>query len=403
MKYLVIAIVAACVVPPQDEANRLIERLGADSIQEREQATRNLERLGQRALEPIERALAVTREAEVRERLAHVARVIRKRVEFAKVFGEATRITVQGKGRPLAEVAGELARALGETLEMEGFDGTEKVTLDLRDATVWEALDELARAGDLHYQYDYRKLLLQKGARPRFPVIYLEQFRVSVVEAKRIEEFRPGMKESVGMIVLEVRHQRNMHPAVVSSDDLFKFTDFSDALGNGAATVRPSGGSAAYLGRPFSMQTVLFVSDKATPPFSVRGMVKIPFASETKDVSLAFVGEDREMHDDSFAVRVKEVRPSPSMTRLSLEAEPLPGSTEDPRARLHLQQVYLVDDQGIKHLGRWTSSSFGRRCTWEFEFDVEIRRPEKVLFRWAQKFHRVEIPFLFEGLALPGR
>lgn len=402
MKLLGLVMMGVCAAAGQEDVTTLIERLGADTIEERDAATRSLERLGLRAAEPIERALAVTHDPELRARLASLAQVNRKRAEFAKVLGEARRVTIHSQGRALSDVAREVGRALGETVVMEGFDGKETVTIDLRNATLWEALDQLARVGDLHYQYNHWKLVLRKGAKPRLPALYFEQFRVSVMEAKSIEHRWPGAKEAMRMLVLEVRHPRDVFPSADSADDPFELTTFIDASGKDAAGRRPSwGGSLQYPGRPFAIQTVLFVSEKAAGPITLRGTVALPFASDVEEVSLAVAGEGRETRDDSFALRVKGFTPSAAVTRLTLEAEALTGGVKDARRRLNLRDVFLVDAGGIKHRGRWMSGNFGRTCVWEFEFGSEIRRPEKVLFRWVREFHRVEIPFQFQGIAVP--
>jgi hypothetical protein len=46
-------------------------------------------------------------------------------------------------------------------------------------------------------------------------------------------------------------------------------------------------------------------------------------------------------------------------------------------------------------------SMLGALSSWDFQFGPEIQRPEKVVFRWVREFHRVEIPFQFDGIAVP--
>lgn len=402
MRLLGWAIVAACAAWGQEDVNRWIERLGSDSIEERGEASRQLERLGPPAVAPIERALAEARDPEVRARLALISRNIRTRSELARVFGEVRRVTIESQGRPLADVVRELGTALGETVELEGFDGKEPVTLQLRNATLWQALDELARAGNLHYDYGYRKILFRKGVLPTFPVIYLEQFRVSVVETKRMEHRRVGPKESAAVIVLEVRHQRNMLPSADNLDEPLGRFSLTDALGKPAVGKAPSwGGGLSGSGRPYALQRGLFVGNWATGPFTLEGDVSLPFASEVKEVTLPLLGAARETRENTFVVGVKTLTQSAASTRLTLEARRDPGIMNDAWRRLDYREVYLVDAAGNKHLGGWRSAGGGSTWEWDFEFPPNIVRPEKVVFRWVREFKVVEIPIRFEGIALP--
>lgn len=402
MRLLGLLIVAACAASGQEDASRWIERLGSDSIEERAEASERLERLGPSAIEPIERALAEARDPEVRVRLTQLSRNIRKRAEFARVFGEVRRVTIDSQGLPLADVIRDLGKALGETIGLEGFDGKETVTLQLRNATLWQALDELARAGNLHYDYGYGKILLRKGVLPAFPVLHLGQFRVSVAEVKRMEHRRAGSKEMAAMIVLEVRHQRNMLPSVETREEPLGTFSVKNALGDPVLRSAPSwGGGLSHLGRPYALQKILFVDDRSFGPFTLEGEVNLPFATEIKEVTLPVLGEARETREDTFVLGVKSLSQSVSSTRLTLEARSDPGQPSDAMRRLAYRDVFLVDAAGNKHRGGWQSAGGGSTWEWEFEFPPGILRPQKVVFRWVREFKLIDIPFRLEGIRLP--
>jgi len=386
----------------QEDFSRWVEQLGSDQIEVRDQAALRLEGLGEAAITRLEEAAGKAPDLEVRARLGQIVRSIRKRAEFSKVFGPTTRATLDAKDQPIAEVLAELGKRLQERIEGSDLDLQKRVSLKLQNATLWEALDGLGRAAAVHadYEGDRSRIVVRPGASPALPVQYLEQFRVGVVEVKRIEHRAPGTKESVSLLVLEVRHQRNMRPSGDVFTKRFTVDDLKDAKGNDVLAQRPDwSGSMTLMGRPFALQDTFMIRANAVGPISVSGTARISFARESKELSIPLVGENREIVEGPFVLKVRGFSQSAAGTTLSLDASSTDGSQV--KSRLEEERVTIVDDDGKTYQSTTSGGGgSGDDWHWSLEFPV-LRKPQKLTFRWVQDFKTVEIPFRFEGIALP--
>ena len=64
--------------------------------------------------------------------------------------------------------------------------------------------------------------------------------------------------------------------------------------------------------------------------------------------------------------------------------------------------ITLIDEKGEKHeSGSRSSGGSADDYKWDYEFPAKIPKPQKTTFRWIREFKTVEIPFRFEGIAIP--
>ncbi|HTF56280.1 MAG TPA: hypothetical protein VK661_03355, partial [Planctomycetota bacterium] len=286
------------------------------------------------------------------------------------------------------------------------FDPEGRLDLQVRDVTWWEALDRVARASGAHYEIkdngDRRvKITLIRGKEPEGPVLYAEQFRISVVEASRFDFRTPTGKKSMAMIVVEARHQPDLKPGGRMYDDVIRFDTITDAKGDDAKTLPPGWTGSRFLNpRMLGLQEGVWVRADAVLPLTITGRTDVPFPSETREISLDLSGEGSTVQAGKAMLRAMAFSSSPGGTRLSLkvESEDLPDLDQ----RLIPGSVFLVDSKGGRHPGFSNSSSGSNdRYTWKFEFTSGIEDPRRVVVRWVEEFHRVAIPFRLEGVRLP--
>jgi hypothetical protein len=131
---------------PRIEA--LIAQLGSDRFRQREQAMAELEAVGAPALPALRRA-AKSRDTETARRAAELVRRLEEQLLAAQALAPK-KIRLQLHDQPVLQAVSELARQSGYIINVNG-DRTavleRKVSLDGRELTFWEALDQLGVRG----------------------------------------------------------------------------------------------------------------------------------------------------------------------------------------------------------------------------------------------------------------
>jgi hypothetical protein len=94
--------------------------------------------------------------------------------------------TLQAKDMPLAKVLAELTKQTGNPVEdRRGGKEENKIAIDLKKATFWQALETIAKTVDARVSYDRdSKVALTDGPYLALPVSFDGMFRVSI---KRID------------------------------------------------------------------------------------------------------------------------------------------------------------------------------------------------------------------------
>jgi hypothetical protein len=133
--------------PAQDEAQirRLLQRLDDDSIEVRAAAAAELSRLGSAVLPQLKQALADAG-PESRDRLAEIIRKIVERERLSALLPPPSLITLEAKNRPLNEVLQQFGKQSRTPIDLTNVPEDARVTVSLRKAPYWMALEELCRA-----------------------------------------------------------------------------------------------------------------------------------------------------------------------------------------------------------------------------------------------------------------
>jgi hypothetical protein len=280
----------------------------------------------------------------------------------------------------------------------EGVDLAMQVTLDLDGATLWEALDALARASHTHYFYRKEHVVFAPGDAARLPVLYYNQFRISVVEMKRVEYRAPGVKDHVAVVVPEVRFQRNMSPAGNKYTHIFSDVVLTKKDGTDAAAAQPTWAYNTFANRrPFGMQEFYFVDVGATT-FSLSGRATINFAQENREVVVPLFTEIKETDTADGTFRVTNLTITDESTVVSLELD----QTEEKDLNERMSMAWLHTGDNKRHLGRIGPATREKKLvTREIRFTGGLKDVRNLSFRWVSGLHAVEIPFTLADIRIP--
>jgi hypothetical protein len=138
---------AETAVRAPDGVAALIAQLGDPQFRVRQSAGRALEAIGEPAL-PLLREASKNTDEEIRRR----AEVLCERMERAALLSPR-RVSLAFANQPIETVVKEIARQTGYQLQYQG-GAKRKVTIDLENATYWEAIEQLCRDGQLSPGFD---------------------------------------------------------------------------------------------------------------------------------------------------------------------------------------------------------------------------------------------------------
>lgn len=139
-----------------ERVKELVKKLGDRDYQVRAQAQAELEKLGPGAIPYLAEELKNTKNAEIRRRLDELVPTL----ERVAALGP-TRVTIQMKDEPVRRVVEELAKQSKFRIELSPNAGLgderEKrvISVDLKEAPFWEALDKICEKGGLTYHEGY--------------------------------------------------------------------------------------------------------------------------------------------------------------------------------------------------------------------------------------------------------
>jgi hypothetical protein len=391
-----LALVLSVLFQSQSDPGPLLEQLRSDSVVVREEAGRSLERLGPGIIDRLKKELEANSDLETKLRLRQLIERIPKIAELAKVYGPTRRVTLSAHDRPLSEVTSELGKALEESIGIEGLDPGQAVTLDLKEATLWEALDRLAKTTKSSYAYLPSGIRFKKGQMTDLPVLYFEQFRISLAEVKYVDHRSPGVSEAAVLLAPEVAFQRNLKPTGGKWGNTFAIESTQDAAGADVRCRAPAWASGINFARqPFSLQQHLFVRSVGGP-VTIQGTATVSFSQENREIAIAVKGENREAETPEVKFSLSGYTETPAATTITLKADSsVPGSYE------RVKSVWLVDHSGKRHRGSPGRGEIGPGgFTHEFSFPAGVTGKE-VVFEWAATLRPVEIPFRLTGIRIP--
>jgi hypothetical protein len=394
---VLLAAILGLALAAQDDVGPLLEKLRGDDSFQRDAAQRALERMGLPALEPLQAALGKETDLETKLRLKTLLERIPRLAQLAKVYGPTKRVKARARDERLRVVLENLGGLSGEKIYSEGVDLNATVTVDFPDVTLWEALDRVAHAAKAHYHYRKDGIAFRPGEAPAFPVVYYEQFRISVAEVKRVEYRSPDYKGGFAAVMVEVQFQRNLTPTGERYRKIFSIDAVTGPDGAEARKERPWYASGVVARREYALEEDYTV-DASVGSFTIAGKATINFAQEHREFVLPLDGEKKEESSADGTFKVGSLKPEDGKLVVGLEIEVPEAGGPDTRFR----GVWVVDADGKRHSGTiLTMGRDGKSFRPKVWFPVAPDAAKSVVFKWALGLHSVEVPFALKDIPVP--
>jgi len=146
-------ILLLALAPLQDSPDELIRRLRSDRAEERDEAGKKLADLGAAAVPALE-AARLDKDEEVARRAAAILRTIERRRREAEERKPRRLRSAALKDVPLEDAAKDVFGKFGASVKVDpfGINVQNAVTLELKDAGFWEAVDQFCQAANVRVE-----------------------------------------------------------------------------------------------------------------------------------------------------------------------------------------------------------------------------------------------------------
>jgi hypothetical protein len=439
-----LAIALFLLAAPQDDARvrTLIRELEDDGYETRDRAQKELVKLGEPALPLLRKALeeAGTAEdrGELRVRAQAAIRAIDLEVKSRKVYSDPRLVTLRASGMKLSQAVQEIAKQTGVRIDASAVDGEATLDLELRDAPLFRALDELCRGSD-ERTWDPReagevKLLKEKHV--ACPSAYAGPFRLRAVslKAERSTDFKT--KSSILRMTLEADHEKYLKPSRFPEIEIAKAADDKGAAleigGEDEDSTAFAGGAAMKIfvagmagaapdGSPAKKTYVLKGLSPGAARVSIQGSMRFRFPLESRDIRFekADAGQTRETSD--YTVRLDSQGGRQQWNLSFRRKKPAPGATgtldEEVSQRLDEASLVGIDEDGGEHKGSLLSQGGrmaairvingrmvqeGDAAAFIAHFPtVKLKALKEIRFRISDATFLKSVPFSLEGIELP--
>jgi hypothetical protein len=445
MTMLSILLAGALAAAPQDALEKRIDeilaRLGADDIDARETAAKDLVALGPDAL-PLLRKRGEALEGEARGRVDDACKRIELERKRAAVLPPLRLVTLEARDMPAKELLETIARQAGLAVEFGGVAPETPVTLSLKDAPAFRALDEACRRiGDLSFEPSHDRgedadeddlppqlaaeaakgprIVFQGGLGPEFPTAVVRHYRLRAtqVSVTRTVDFRQN--RSHAHVQLDLQWMPGVKPLALTR---FTVESAVDDQGRSLLKDKPEGNAMAgrrfrrgHFGMrgsayPHTLSIPVPPADAKTIAL-LKGSAVVTYPSESTVLRFETPAQDKGRSVDlkGLKVTLKDYRVAEGSLHLTIELVGRYGGAQAPAGAPEENAPFAYDDiQVISDAGRRLRShgmsgvSDGTTTTWTLQYPLgagdavkEIRIP-CVLARFED-----EIAFELRDIPLP--
>jgi hypothetical protein len=417
--------------PKKEAVEKTIQELGAENYKVRTAAAKALERFGPEVLPFLKEAFRKSDDPEVRRRIEDML----PGMEHAAALSP-TRITLSFKDKPVKEVLAELSKQAGYKFDIspQGDQREKKqVTLEMKDAPFWVALDRVCATCGLYFQEgwyggDQASIRLEYGEAANAPgLTYFDgPFRVSArgFNYSRNVDFlngprRVGPQGAAPQLVqrsetLQMNISISVEPKLpLLSVNQPSITEAADE--NNQSLIPPNQGQTHYSYyhgyRSFThqVQAQLTPSKDGKTIKSLKGTIPVTAISAQREklvIEKILDVKNKSFKAGNTTVNVESVTRSGEEIEIKLNvtegAEK--GGPNNMRVNTLNQRFGLFDEKGTKFYGyfsRWTGQGNGGGGTMRFHNNGQnVGDPVRlVLYEWTTVSHAV--PFEFKELPLP--
>jgi hypothetical protein len=345
-----IAWMAAALLAPAQDVAELVENLRDDRLEVRERAAEALSGIGDAAVPALER-LARSADPDLRAAASRVLKSIAERRVMAPYWRPGASVTLEYEQAPLAEVLHALASRSGETLLHAPGDFSERVTVRVRDARFWEALDELCRlAPALSYGVEKDGIRLVRERRPPFPVRHDGEFAVWIDGLAFTKELDfTGVGRETFSVGVCAAWERGVAPAGVE----IRLAELVDDRGTSLLGPSYSPARLVPTGRACRddfRYRLAMPGEGATKLARARGTVSFSFPVCFEEVVIDLAaGKTSAKAGEGIQVSVMNVRSQKAQVALDLCVGYTIAADEPVFERFRPELVRLVDDGGAEH------------------------------------------------------
>lgn len=443
MAMLSVLLAGILAAAPQDALDKKIDailaRLAADDIDARETAAKELVALGPDAL-PLLRARAAALEGETRGRVEDACKRIEQDRRRAAVLPPLRAVTLEAREVPAKDVLEAIARQAGLALDFGGVPPEAPVTLSLKDAPAFLALDEACRRiGDLSFEPAHDRaeddgdddflppqaagqgakgprIVVQSGAGPGFPSAVVRHYRLRAtqVSVTRTVDFRQN--RSHAHVQLDLQWLPGVKPLALSR---FTVESAVDDQGRSLLKDKPEannmiGGRRFHRGHfgmrgnayPHTLSIPVPPADAKTIAV-LKGRAHLVFPSESTVLRFESPAQDkgRSLELKGLKVTLKDYRIDNGSLHLSVELTGRYAGAQagEENAPFTYDDIQVLSDGGRRLRSHGMSGvSDGTTSTWTLQYPLgagdgvkEIRIP-CVLSRFED-----EIAFELRDIPLP--
>lgn len=388
----------------------LIERLVDDDIVVRERAASELADCGKAAVPALER-LRASGDVELRSRAASILRAIAENDVVGRHWRRGARITLDVDRVPLAKVLEELERQGRDKFKYDAAEFQEPVTLRVKDASFWDALEALCRAAPaLTWEPDGDLLAFKSQRRPAYPAKRSGEFQVQLdsVAYSRDYDFTGNPRTTFTLHLLST-WEAGIAPVAVEQ----KLTDVLDEDGNnlmisdnrfvfGARLDLPKGRM-----RRDRVDLPIPQGGKAAKRFSrVKGSATFYFPRAYEDLSFDLRGTPAPVTLDRLTVLVRNVRTLKDSVACEVVLTAGTLGNEGMIDRLPFNEIAIVDDQGGLQKSKGSSRNHSYSGTsYTIHENLNVPLPEgrtaaSLKLRVLKDVLEKRVPFEYTDIAL---
>lgn len=207
-------------VDVEAEVKRLVKQLDAESAEDREAAEKDLVGLGGEALAYLPR-VGPKDSAELKNRLQRVREALEK--VASEGFFKPSRVTLEGSMQLSVAVAAIEEQTGNSLVDMRQEESNPTIKLAIKDATFWEAVDQLCDAANLDiYPYSEEGNALPFVARPdggakRVDTArYAGLFRVEASSVETTRDLKQASQNSLRLLA-NIAWEPRIHPIVLEA------------------------------------------------------------------------------------------------------------------------------------------------------------------------------------------
>jgi hypothetical protein len=378
---LVLAATLLSSILVQDEARiqQLIRDLDDDGFETREKAQKELIAIGEPAIPYLKAAIAEAERRkdnlELRGRAVSALRAIEFAAKSKKFYTDPKRVTIQCADAELGQVLSDLEKQTGVKMDGSAIDAKAKVSLNVRDETLFKVLDDLCRAQEERsYEYRAEGVRFLRSRFVSFPAAYEGPFRIRMVRLKqeRTTDFKATSTQI--QLSLEADWQKYLAPAKRIEFDLRNATDDKGGtlevqkaeevddggagfvvVNNNRVVVRRGGRLIARpvveepMAQPFTLKGV----DPGARKFSIQGVARFYFPLDKAEVVFEKPGTGEPQQTGDVAIALKSIGSGRFWTLTFTKAAGRgEGNWDDIESRLDPESLTALDENGKEHKGQ---------------------------------------------------